>query len=271
MNYLPQAISIATHAGEILLSHFHSGFSHSIKIKSDHSPVTQADMASNKYITEQLIKLNSEIPVLSEENNIPDFSVRKKWERYWLIDPLDGTRGFINHSPEFCVNIALIENHEAALGVIYSPVEKICYYGVKNNGAFLIDANNTTQAITTSKNNLRPLRFLCGHTDRARQYKKALEKKFKNVVITPMNSALKFGLVACGKDDLYVRFGPTSEWDTAAGQCIVEAAGGSVVDFQGKPLQYNAKESLLNSSFMTMGDNAQCQRYLDLLQAISVS
>ncbi|MCX7120535.1 MAG: 3'(2'),5'-bisphosphate nucleotidase CysQ [Gammaproteobacteria bacterium] len=268
-NLLRDAINIATQAGEILLSHFHSGFSHDIKLKSDKSPVTQADMAANNYITEQLTKINPDIPVLSEENNIPDFSVRKTWQRYWLIDPLDGTRGFINRSPEFCVNIALVENHEAILGVIYSPVEKICYYGSKNQGAFLIDENKVTQPMLTIKNSPRPLQFLCGHTDRAKQYKKTIEKKFKNVAIKPMNSALKFGLVACGSGDLYVRFGPTSEWDTAAGQSIVEAAGGSLVDFQGQPLQYNAKESLLNPSFMAMGDNAQCQRYLDLVHSLT--
>ncbi|MCX7125769.1 MAG: 3'(2'),5'-bisphosphate nucleotidase CysQ [Gammaproteobacteria bacterium] len=260
MEYLTEIIAIATQAGEILSSHFYSGFSHDITIKSDKSPVTQADFAANNFITEQLKKLNPDVPILSEENNIPDFSVRKSWKQYWLIDPLD--------SPEFCVNIALIENHEAILGVIYSPIEKICYYGTKNQGAFLIDANNITQAITASKNNNNQLRFLCGHTDRAKQYKKTLEKLAKNVVITQMNSALKFGLIACGKGDLYVRFGPTSEWDTAAGQCIVEEAGGSVVDFQGQPLQYNAKESLLNSSFMVIGDNARREGYLELMRTM---
>ena len=135
-DHLSAIIDIGTQAGEILSSHFYSAFAHSITTKSDKSPVTQADIAGNNFITDALKKIDASIPILSEENNIPDFTVRKTWKKYWLIDPLDGTRGFISRSPEFCVNIALIENHQAVLGVIYSPIEKICYYAEKNHGAF---------------------------------------------------------------------------------------------------------------------------------------
>lgn len=256
MDYLSDAVKIAIHAGNILLSYFYNGFSQKVTLKSDQSPVTQADVVANDYITAALTQLNSAIPVLSEESNAPDFAMRQTWKRYWLIDPLDGTRGFIARSPEFCVNIALIENHMPILGVIYSPVEKICYYATKNSAAFLMDDNNVTHTITTTKYDQKCLRFLCGHTDKIEHYKKLLKKKFKNVVITQINSALKFGLIARGHADLYLRLGQTCEWDTAAGQCIVEAAGGWVVDFQGQPLQYNAKASLINPPFMAMGDNS---------------
>ena len=249
MDYLDEAIRIATEAGAILSSHFYSGFSHTVTIKTDQSPVTQADFASNNHITTALKKLNADIPILSEENTIPDFAERKTWNRYWLIDPLDGTKGFITRSAEFCVNIALIENHKPILGVIYSPIEKITYFAEKNKGAFLMDSNNVTTALSVSNPHSQTVRFLCGPGDCQPDYLSTLKKKYKHVTVTKMNSALKFGLIAAGKADLYVRFGPTCEWDTAAGQCIVVEAGGQVVDFQGQPLQYNAKESLVNPAF----------------------
>ncbi len=263
MDYLPAAMNAAQKAGEALLSHFHSGFSHSITLKSDQSPVTQADIAANKIITEQLLKIDSSIPVLSEENTIPDFSIRQNWSRYWLIDPLDGTRGFIARSSEFCINIALIENHEPILGVIYSPVNHHCFYATKNNGAFFLDVKNkVTQKIHTSKYNSSLLHLLTGHFDHQSHFKKSLERSFKEIKITQMNSALKFTMIARGLADMYVRFGSTSEWDTAAGQCIVVEAGGSVVDFKGNPLHYNAKSSLINPSFIAIADVSQCQQFL---------
>lgn len=264
MPYLQQAITIAIEAGEILSRYFRSAVAAKITLKTDKSPVTQADIEANHFITEQLKKCDSSIPILTEENSIPDYSIRQQWKTYWLIDPLDGTRGFINHSPEFCVNIALIENHQPILGVIYSPVDKHCYYAAKNQGAYLLK-NNEHQKIIVAKTAAKPLRFLCGHFDHRHPLKKTLQPIFKNAQITRMNSALKFGVIACGAADLYVRFGQTSEWDTAAGQCIVEEAGGIVVDFHGQPLQYNAKSSLINPAFIALGDVSQCDHYLKLV------
>lgn len=265
-DYLPSVITAAEKAGAILASYFYSGFAHQVTMKSDQSPVTQADVAANETIIEQLKKIDTNIPILSEENDIPDYSVRQEWTRYWLIDPLDGTRGFIKRNAEFCVNIALIENHAPILGVIYSPVSKECFYATKNNGAFFIDPNsNLTHSMKTTKNKTALLCFLTGRFDQALQMqnrKNLLEKQFGIVSITQMNSALKFPQIARGLADVYVRFGPTSEWDTAAGQCIVEEAGGAVVDFNGDPLHYNAKSSLINPSFIAMGDASQCKKYI---------
>lgn len=267
MDYLSSVIEAAKKAGEALAGYFNSGFSHQVTMKSDQSPVTQADVAANKIITEHLKKIDATIPILSEENEIPDFSVRQQWTRYWLIDPLDGTRGFIKRNAEFCVNIALIENHVPILGVVYSPISKECFYAKKNQGAFFIDPHShLVHKIETNKNTTEALRFLTGHFDHLLQMhdrKKALEKQFGNVSIRQMNSALKFPQIARGLADVYVRFGQTSEWDTAAGQCIVEEAGGAVVDFSGNPLQYNRQSSLINPSFIAMGDVAQCKRLLD--------
>lgn len=273
MDYLPEVITTAQKAGEILLSHFHSGFKHSITTKPDKSPVTQADIAANKIIVEHLTKIDPNIPILSEENDIPNFSIRQTWQRYWLVDPLDGTRGFIRRSSEFCVNIALIENHEPILGVIYSPVDKMCYYAMKGGDAFSLSSKtNVIQKLAVSKNNKNTLRFLTGHFDKTFQLserKKSLEKSFGNVTITQMNSAIKFAVIASGSADVYVRFGPTSEWDTAAGQCILEAAGGAVVDFNGQPLQYNAKSSLINPSFIVMGDRSRSEEYINSIRKIA--
>lgn len=266
---MPAAINIAKEAGDVLLSYFQGGFSHRVSTKADQSPVTQADIAANQLITTQLIKINADIPVLSEENHIPDFSVRKQWSRYWLIDPLDGTRGFIRHSPEFCVNIALIDHHQPVLGVIYSPVDHHCFYASQNNGAFFLDTRNgVIQKIMTSEQHESALRLLTGRFDQNDLLQKRLTSVFYHMILTQMNSALKFSVIARGMADIYVRLGSTSEWDTAAGQCIVEAAGGSVVDFQGRPLQYNAKSSLINPSFIAMGDKSRCEQYLTGLREI---
>lgn len=269
MDYLPEVICAAQKAGDILESYFYSAFSHEITIKKDKSPVTKADVAADKFIREQLVKIDPTIPILSEESEIPDFSVRQQWSRYWLIDPLDGTRGFIRRSPEFSVNIALVENHKPTLGVVYSPIEKNTYYAQKNQGAFFSDENKNVQKIMTAAHDAKQLRFLCGHFDRALPYQKILQDFFGAVSVTQMNSALKFPHVAKGMADVYVRFGQTSEWDSAAGQCVLEEAGGAVVDFQGHPLHYNAKSSLINPSFIAMGDVSQLQKYIDIFGKIA--
>lgn len=262
MNYLQKVIEAASSAAEILTSHFYSAYSHEITIKEDQSPVTKADVAADAIIRSHLAHIDPTIPILSEETKAPDFSVRQQWTRYWLIDPLDGTRGFIRRSPEFSVNIALIDNHQPILGVVYSPIEKYCYYAQKGQGAFFIDDKNTVKKLSVVPRDPKALRFLCGHYDRDLPYQKILHDNFGAVTITQMNSALKFPHLAKGLGDLYVRFGPTSEWDTAAGQCVLEEAGGAVVDFQGHPLHYNAKSSLINPSFIAVGDVSQLQKYI---------
>ena len=268
MDYLPEIIAVARQAGETLATYFYSGFSQEVTIKSDQTPVTKADIAADLLIRKQLAEIDSTIPILSEETETPDFSIRQQWSRYWLIDPLDGTRGFIRRSPEFSVNIALIENHQPVLGVVYSPIEKYCYYATKNNGAFLLDSEKQLKKINVTTYNPQQLRFLCGHYDRGVPYQTVLQAAFGNVIVKQMNSALKFPYLAQGLSDVYVRFGPTCEWDTAAGQCVLAEAGGVVVDFQGRPLQYNAKSSLINPSFIAMGDAAQLQKYVSVFSEI---
>ena len=262
---LQDVVRCAQDAGEVLLSHFYSAFSHQITMKSDQSPVTQADVAANAVINARLTQIDPMIPILSEENNAIDYAVRQTWNRYWLVDPLDGTRGFIRRDASFCVNIALVENHKPILGVIYAPVEKYAVYAAKNQGVFLLH-DNEIKPVSGAKFRENSLHILTGKFDKHPQFRERLQTHFNNLSITEMNSALKFAKIAQGLGDLYVRLGPTSEWDTAAGQCIVEEAGGLVVDFEGQPLQYNAKSSLINPSFLAMGDASQCEYYTKIMR-----
>ncbi|EKD76831.1 MAG: 3'(2'),5'-bisphosphate nucleotidase [uncultured bacterium] len=194
--------------------------------------------------------------------------MRQTWHRHWLVDPLDGTRGFIARNAEFTVNIALIENHQPILGVLYSPVNQHCFYAEKNCGAFLITGENATPIALKSASVSHSLRFVCGRFDRSMQLKEKLHELFSSVTMMQMNSAIKFGIIAQGLGDLYVRLGKTSEWDTAAGQCILEEAGGLVVDFQGNRLQYNTQSSLINPYFLAIGDRSQCARYVEWIHKI---
>lgn len=264
---LQDVVRCAQKAGDVLLSHFYSAFSHQITMKTDQSPVTQADVAANAVINAGLTQIDSTIPILSEENNEIDYAVRKTWNRYWLVDPLDGTRGFIRRDASFCVNIALIENHKPILGVIYAPVEKYAVYAARNQGVFLLH-DGKVKSISAAQFKENTLHILTGKYDKHPQFRERLQMHFHHLSITEMNSALKFAKIAQGFGDLYVRIGPTSEWDTAAGQCIVEEAGGLVVDFEGQPLQYNAKSSLINPSFLAMGDASQCEHYTKIMREI---
>lgn len=259
---IKEVIFCAQLAGEKLLAHFYSANAHQITVKSDQSPVTQADIEANACIVSALTKIDSNIPILSEESDAVDFMVRKQWDYFWLIDPLDGTRGFISRDAQFCVNIALVEKNKPVIGVIYAPVEKYTVYAIQNQGAFLLRDGAITQ-IHTAKYDENHLRLFCGYHD---PFRKPLRTHLGAISVTQMNSALKFGVIARGLGDLYVRVGPTSEWDTAAGQCIVEEAGGAVVDFEGRPLQYNAKPSLINPAFVAMGDTTQSKNYLDFIR-----
>ena len=226
-----------------------------VEKKEDRSPLTIADIASHETICTQLSEIVPEYPILSEESaNIP-FSERKSWDRYWLIDPLDGTKEFIKKNGEFTVNIALIEQHKPILGVVHVPVTGITYFATAGQGAYkqcpgeqaipikvkASTTNNITIAGSRSHGNERQQNFI---------------KKLGKVKVIAIGSSLKFCLVAEGEVDIYPRFGPTSEWDTAAAQCIVEEAGGLVVDVSFNLLQYNTKDSLLNPEFLAIADNS---------------
>ncbi len=251
-SYLEAVRNLASMAGEKILEVYQTEFS--VEKKADQTPVTQADLAANEVILAGLKALTPDIPVLSEEDNIPAFSERSKWQRYWLVDPLDGTREFIQKNGEFTVNIALIENQQPVLGVVYAPVLQVMYYALKGKGSYKTSAHNSAEKIHVAKHCAKPVRVAGSQSFTNNEFI-AFVHNLPEYTVINLGSALKSCLVAEGGADVYPRFGLTSEWDTAATQCILEEAGGYLVDLSLQPLRYNTKDSLLNPHFVAFGDN----------------
>jgi 3'(2'), 5'-bisphosphate nucleotidase len=222
-----------------------------IQTKSDHSPLTEADLFSHKAILEFLKKLTPDIPIISEET---ENQINIKSSRFWLVDPLDGTREFIAKTDDFSINVALVENNIPILGIIYAPVFDVSYYAIKNKGAFKKIANQTSEKIHVRKLNTELPIVIASRRHGDNQKLQEFFNKFKNYERLSRGSAIKFCLIAEGAADIYPRFGETFFWDTAAGQCIVEEAGGHVVDAKGKPLRYNGAPPYLNSYFFAIGN-----------------
>ncbi len=259
-------IRIAKEAGDSILPLYQSPEQLDIQKKSDSTPVTSADLLSHKIIVKGLQGLASRWPTLSEEGEIATFDERKRWDRYWLLDPLDGTRGFINRSDEFTVNIALIEAHRSILGVLYAPVKRCCYFAYRDGGAFVQVADHKPISIRAQPINLDRIRFIVGQYHDSKRMKRVLNQLSGSELLR-LSSSLKFAWLAEGRADVYTRFGAISEWDIAAGQCVLEQAGGKVVDFNGESLQYNAQESLLCPNFLAIGDAKQVDRMIAVFQA----
>lgn len=240
---------LAKIAGDAILEVYATDFD--VQAKEDDSPLTQADMASNRKIVAGLEALTPEIPIISEEFGLPDFAERSAWSRYWLIDPLDGTKEFVNRNGEFTVNIALIDNHRPVFGVVHVPVSNITYIGCEGAGAEVRDEQGN-RSIAVAGNSANPVRVVGSRSHRGASLD-AFLNKLGEFEMLPMGSSLKFCRVAEGAADIYPRLGLTSEWDTAAAQAVVEQAGGSVVELDGKPLSYNTKEDILNPFFLVIG------------------
>ncbi|MCI0400824.1 MAG: 3'(2'),5'-bisphosphate nucleotidase CysQ [Gammaproteobacteria bacterium] len=224
--------------------------------KEDRSPLTAADMAAHNAIAEGLSDLTPAIPLLSEESADIPFADRQRWSRYWLVDPLDGTREFIKRNGEFTVNIALVDNHSPVLGVVYVPVTGVCYYATTGAGAFKQRAGKQAVQIHVRAHPTGRV-IVAGSRSHGNARQRAFVAKLGDAQFIAVGSALKSCLVAEGRVDISPRFGPTSEWDTAASQCVVEEAGGYVTDLDSNPLRYNMKESLLNPEFLVYGDNSR--------------
>ena len=249
--WLPQVIAIAHQAGHAIVEIYNGDFN--IEHKSDKSPLTEADMAAHHIIVDGLKALTPDIPVLSEESARIPFAERSSWDRYWLVDPLDGTREFIKRNGEFTVNIALIDGHQAIMGVIVVPVTGQCFYACRGQGAYT--EFNGSEAVAMHVRTLDPNNILiAGSRSHAGDRLKVFLKNIGEHELVSMGSSLKSCLVAEGKADIYPRLGPTSEWDTAAAQAIVEEAGGQITTLDMKQLRYNTKDSLLNPEFLVIGD-----------------
>ena len=244
-------IAIARDAATGILAVYDSEFA--IEHKDDRSPLTAADLASHHCIVAGLQALTPGIPVLSEESKDRDIAARREWRTLWLVDPLDGTREFIKRNGEFTVNIALIEDGVATFGVIQQPVTGALWHGAPGAGAFRREGDADTE-IHVRIPATAPLRIAASRSHRDERTQALLDALGGEAVAC--GSSLKFCRIAEGGIDLYPRFGPTSEWDTAAGQAILEAAGGAVLDPRGRPFRYNQREILLNGDFVAFGDRA---------------
>lgn len=254
---LPQVIEIARSAGQLILDIYQKK-QYEEYTKSDETPVTSADIAAHKLITERLSELTPDIPVLSEEAADISLEQRAQWQRYWLVDPLDGTQEFIARSGDFATIIALIDNNQPTMGVVYGPVSGVTYYAYSGKGAWKIPDMSESVRINTHKHE-QPGQNIAIAISRRQDINRITSRMSSawNYELIPLGSAaLKACLVAEGAVDCYLRLGPTGEWDTAATQCIVEEAGGRILSTQLAPLSYNERETLENPNFIVLGDEA---------------
>lgn len=248
---LEKIISIAEAAGKAILEIYNQDFE--VQEKSDNSPLTAADLAAHHLIVAELEKIEPRLPILSEESAALPYEERSSWLRYWLVDPLDGTREFVKRNGEFTVNIALIEGDSPSCGVVHVPVTGTTYFGCKGKGAWKRLADGSTQEISVNKQRGHPLRIAGSRSHAGDSLQRFLDNVGPHEIVS-MGSSLKLCLVAEGIADIYPRLGLTSEWDTGAAQAVVEAAGGKVTNLEMKPLPYNTKDSLLNPHFLVFGD-----------------
>jgi len=248
----PKLAHLAERAAAAILDVYDSDFA--VEHKDDRSPLTAADLASHHIIVEGLGALTPDVPVLSEESAGIAWSARERWSRYWLVDPLDGTREFVKRNGEFTVNIALIEDHKPVLGIVQQPVGGELAAAWRGGGTWIGKPGEKARHVTTRKR-MSSL-VVAGSRSHASERETEILARLGHHAKLPMGSSLKFLRIAAAEADLYVRLGPTSEWDTAAGQCVLEEAGGAVLDLDGNPLRYNTRESLLNPDFVAIGDPA---------------
>jgi len=250
---IQEIIAIAVEAGKEIMAVYEMDFT--VELKGDNSPLTLADQKSNNIIIASLKELFPDIPVISEETKLIPYEERKNWRMYWLVDPLDGTKEFIKKNGEFTVNIALMSHDKPILGVVYAPAQQLIWYGSKGEGSFKMNGDGTRMPLKKGANwrHLRKVNVVASRShlnDDSLEFVEDLKKEGREVDFVSSGSSLKFCLVAEGKADVYPRFGPTMEWDTAAGQAVIELAGGRVLNWEtNQRLEYN-KENLLNPYFI---------------------
>lgn len=247
--YLP-AISelepIARAAGRAIMTIYRQPFA--VEYKQDESPLTAADKGAHELIAAALATLTPDIPVLSEESGPEVMAERLGWSRYWLVDPLDGTKEFVARNGEFTVNIALIEDGKPVWGLVYAPVPDRLWYGGKGLGAWRIDESGTA-AIKTHAHVEGEAWKVVGSRNHLSQATRDYLAPLGEIELVSMGSSLKFCIIAEGGAELYPRLAPTCEWDTAAAQAVLEGAGGTVTQLDGEPLRYN-KPDILNPWFV---------------------
>ena len=246
-------IAIARTAAAEILAVYHGDFA--VAHKDDRSPLTAADLAAHHAIVDGLARVTPDVPVLSEESAHEVAAARRLgWPRLWVVDPLDGTREFIKRNGEFTVNIALVEHGVATFGVVLAPVTGVVWHGGGAIGACR-RAGDDERALHVRAPATAPLRVSASRSHRDARTE-AFLAAMGDIQVIGLGSSLKFCRIAEGRIDVYPRFGPTSEWDTAAAQAVLEGAGGQVVDPRGRPFRYNQRDTILNGDFIALGDPA---------------
>jgi len=260
---VPPLLHLCRAAGDAICAHYATAAAGEFEAKHDDSPLTSADLAAHDILQAGLAGLDPALPVLSEESSEAEFAARRGWARYWLVDPLDGTKEFLARTGEFTVNIALIDGHRPVLGAVYLPLVRAAYVGIPGDGARRYDADgdgwSAVGLATRSLVDGQSLEVLASRRHRGERLEACLDwlaAHWGPVTRSNMGSALKFCRMAAGEGDFYPRFSRCCEWDTAAGQAVLEAAGGWVVGLDGEPLRYNCSDSLYSPAFYALADAA---------------
>jgi 3'(2'), 5'-bisphosphate nucleotidase len=255
-------LALCRSAGEAICRHYHAPGADQFESKRDDTPLTRADIDAHNILEQGLASMSPGLPVLSEESTREQLAERRSWTRFWLVDPLDGTKEFLARTGEFTINIALVEAHCPVLGILYLPLAQQAYVGIPGQGAWCYDYAGEWQRKPVSTRGLRtgePVTVLASrrhHGPRLGACLDWLETAWGPLQRRDSGSALKFCQLAAGQGDFYPRFSPCSEWDTAAGQALLEAAGGALLGMDGRALRYNCRGSLLSPHFYALGDPA---------------
>ncbi len=252
---IPSVINITRAAGQLILD-IYQHQEYQKFTKPDSTPVTTADLLAHELINDKLLELTPNIPVLSEEAANITLDKRSQWNRYWLVDPLDGTQEFITQSGDFATVIALIENNKPIMGVVHAPISGVSYYAYKGKGAWKIPQQDKDVAINTFKHEARSqaIKVAISRRQNVDEIMARMSPLWNYELVILGSAALKACLVAEGGADCYLRLGPTGEWDTAATQCIVQEAGGQILSTELEPLSYNERDTLENPDFIVFGD-----------------
>ena len=250
---IQEVIALSRLAGSAIMEVYNTDFD--IHIKNDNSPVTEADTKANAVITEGLKEINPEIPILSEEGRDVPFEERSKWETFWLVDPLDGTKEFIKKNDEFTINIALLKKNQPVFGVVFAPALDILFWGCQDRGAFKSISGNSHIPVAVNSQLSDPV-IIAGSRSHQNIKMNTFTSQFEKYEVKPMGSSLKICSVADGSVHFYPRLGPTMEWDTGAAHAVLRAAGGEIIKYGTyEPLEYN-KRNLLNPEFLAGHVNA---------------
>lgn len=269
----PAVLDLCLEAGRVIARHYGDReLNERLRSKSDDSPLTRADLASHRLLHDGLAVIDASTPLLSEESPPEAIAGRRQWSRCWMVDPLDGTREFLERTGQFTINVALIEGQRPVAGLVYAPLAQHGSLGIVGEGAWLCEWTGTDWTYATLETRALPpdrLTMLSSHRHRNPRLDLTLDLLSRDRELDRANSgsALKFCDLAAGRGDIYPRFSPCSEWDVAAGDALVTAAGGAVLGLDGLPLRYNARDTLLNAPFLAVGDPGQ-SLWATLLSAV---